>query len=53
VIGPPNPTINNMDLEEIITSNFSNIKAKIHQIEALQYLTGILHPSKNPLEIYF
>ena len=30
-----------MDLEEIITSTFPNIKPKMHQIEALQYLTGL------------
>jgi hypothetical protein len=28
-----------MELEDIIGSKFPNIKAKIHQIQALQYLT--------------
>jgi len=30
-----------MELEEIIASKFPNIKPKIHQIEALQYLAGL------------
>jgi hypothetical protein len=30
-----------MELAEIIASKCSNIKPKIHQIEALDYLTGL------------
>jgi len=30
-----------MELEKIIASKFPNIKPKIHQIEALQYVTGL------------